>query len=129
MVASVEPLFAGADLVLTKPGGLTVTETIVAGLPLLLLPGIPGQEEENTRLLVEAGAARAAATPLEVVRQLDILRRDPIARQRMRAAQERLGRPDAAERILDLSLGPHAGTIAGMGGAVIAGIAARSGWS
>ncbi len=114
MVASVESLFAEADLVLTKPGGLTVTETMVADLPLLLLPGIPGQEEENTRLLVEAGAARSAATPLGVVQQIDILRRDPIAHQRMRAAQARLARHDAGERILELALGRPNSAVAGM---------------
>jgi processive 1,2-diacylglycerol beta-glucosyltransferase len=105
MVASVEALFAEADLVLTKPGGLTVTESLVAGLPIVLLPGIPGQETGNARALVDEGAARSAATPAEAVDQIDILRRDPIARQRMRLAQARLARPGAARVIFEGALG------------------------
>ena len=36
-----------ADLVVTKPGGLTTTESLASGVPLILINPIPGQEEEN----------------------------------------------------------------------------------
>lgn len=40
-----------ADLVITKPGGLTVSECLCCGLPMLLINPIPGQEEQNADYL------------------------------------------------------------------------------
>ncbi len=45
-----------SDLVITKPGGLTVTESLVSNLPLLAINPIPGQEEENAKFLIENNA-------------------------------------------------------------------------
>ncbi|MGH9750988.1 MAG: MGDG synthase family glycosyltransferase [Candidatus Polarisedimenticolia bacterium] len=105
IVSGIERLIGDADLLLTKPGGLTVTEAAVARVPLVLFPGIPGQEEANARIFERAGAARLGATPDRVVGEVRRLREDPIARRRMHEAQARLGRPEAADRILALALG------------------------
>ena len=40
-----------SDLIITKPGGLTVTESLASCLPLVLFRGIPGQETDNTEYL------------------------------------------------------------------------------
>lgn len=40
-----------SDAVITKPGGLTVTECLAFGLPLLMINAIPGQEEENAKFV------------------------------------------------------------------------------
>lgn len=45
------------DLIISKPGGLTVSESIAKNIPMLIPFAIPGQEEENTDFLVKAGAA------------------------------------------------------------------------
>lgn len=44
-----------ADLVVTKPGGLTTSESLSSWLPMLLINPIPGQEEENAQFLEEQG--------------------------------------------------------------------------
>ncbi|MDD5492241.1 MAG: glycosyltransferase [bacterium] len=44
--------YAMSDVVITKPGGLTVTECLTFGLPLLMINAIPGQEEENAKFVV-----------------------------------------------------------------------------
>lgn len=46
-----------ACLVVTKPGGLTTTETLACGLPMVIINPIPGQEEENAEFLVSNGVA------------------------------------------------------------------------
>ncbi len=46
-----------ADILVTKPGGLTTAEALVAQIPIVLCKPLPGQEERNARVLVEAGAA------------------------------------------------------------------------
>ena len=46
-----------ADVVITKPGGLTSTESLVSGLPIIVLNPIPGQEEQNAKFLEDSGVA------------------------------------------------------------------------
>jgi processive 1,2-diacylglycerol beta-glucosyltransferase len=48
-------LMAQADLIITKPGGLSSAEVLQLGRPLLLLCGMPGHEEENARVLSRHG--------------------------------------------------------------------------
>src|SRR5574344_349094 len=45
------------DLLVTKPGGLTTTESLASGLPIIVINPIPGQEVENTLFLEEKGVA------------------------------------------------------------------------
>ena len=45
-----------ADLIVTKPGGLTTTETMLKGIPMIVPYYIPGQEEENLDFLSNCGA-------------------------------------------------------------------------
>ena len=46
-----------SDLVITKPGGLTITESLASGLPIIIINPIPGQEEENAKFLEEKQVA------------------------------------------------------------------------
>ena len=50
-------LMAVSDLILTKPGGLTTSESLAMGKPLVVLNPIPGQEAANSDFLLEQGAA------------------------------------------------------------------------
>jgi processive 1,2-diacylglycerol beta-glucosyltransferase len=50
-------LMKEADLLITKPGGLTCSEALAVNLPMVLLNPLPGQEEENARYLHQQGAA------------------------------------------------------------------------
>ena len=47
----VPELMSVSDLVVTKPGGLTTTESLASGLPIIVMNPIPGQEEENAEFL------------------------------------------------------------------------------
>ena len=53
----VPELMSISDLVVTKPGGLTSTESLSSGLPMVLINPIPGQEEENAEFLEDSGVA------------------------------------------------------------------------
>lgn len=50
-------LMSVADLVITKPGGLTTTECLASELPMIVINPIPGQEEENAHFLENKGVA------------------------------------------------------------------------
>ncbi len=53
----VAELMSISSLVVTKPGGLTSSESLASELPLLIINPIPGQEEENAEFLENSGAA------------------------------------------------------------------------
>ena len=53
----VPELMSISDLVVTKPGGLTTTESLASGLPIVAINPIPGQEEENAKFLEDEGVA------------------------------------------------------------------------
>ena len=52
----VPELMSVSDLVITKPGGLTTTESLASGLPLIVIDPLPGQEEENATFVEKSGA-------------------------------------------------------------------------
>lgn len=56
-VTNMHELMAVADLIVTKPGGLTSSEALAMGKPLFILNPIPGQEAANSDFLLERGAA------------------------------------------------------------------------
>ena len=97
----IERLMGAADLAISKPGGLTTSECLALGLPMIVFAPIPGQEERNCDYLLEHGAALKAvdATALEYrVRELVA---DPARLAAMRANARRLGTPNAARAVLD----------------------------
>lgn len=53
----VPELMSISDLVVTKPGGLTTSESLASNLPMVIINPIPGQEEENAEFLEEKGIA------------------------------------------------------------------------
>ena len=51
----VPELMSISDIVISKPGGLTTTESLASGLPIIVINPIPGQEEENAEFLEQNG--------------------------------------------------------------------------
>ncbi len=90
-----------SDLAVTKAGGLTVTECLARGLPLVVVNPIPGQEEMNADWLVEYGAAVKVRQPELLPYKLGQLLQDGQRWGMMKRAARRLGRPGAAFDILE----------------------------
>lgn len=93
-------LMTAADLVVTKPGGLTISECMALGRPMLLTSPIPGQEEHNAIHLLEEGAAWLTDDAIGLDYKIARLMADP---PRLRAMAERsraLGKPGAARAVL-----------------------------
>ena len=69
----VPELMSISDLVVTKPGGLTTTESLASGLPIVAINPIPGQEVENAQYLESQGIAvwiRPKEDPNETIQEL-----------------------------------------------------------
>ncbi len=88
-----------ADVLVTKPGGLSTSEALAAGLPMVLLRPLPGQEERNLRYLTARGAALQTTHGDEMVKVVDDVLHDERIALRLRAGARSLAHPDAAERI------------------------------
>lgn len=101
----VERLMACADLVVTKPGGLSVSECLAMGLPMIVNSPIPGQEERNADFLLEQGVALKANDAVALEYRILHLLRHPARLAGMRDKARALGRPDAARGVLDTVLG------------------------
>jgi processive 1,2-diacylglycerol beta-glucosyltransferase len=88
-------LMAVADLIITKPGGLTTSEALALGKPLFILNPIPGQEAANSDFLLERGAAvkvnRVEDLPFRIEKLLGSKKLADMAR-----AAKSLGRPQSA---------------------------------
>ncbi len=63
----IDRLMSVANLVITKPGGITTAESLAKGLPMVILNPIPGQEARNTDFLVDSRAAFSAESVADVV--------------------------------------------------------------
>jgi processive 1,2-diacylglycerol beta-glucosyltransferase len=96
----VERLMACADLVITKPGGLTTSECLAMGLPMIVNSPIPGQEERNADYLLEQGVALKAFDGTTLEYRIRYLLDHPAKLADMRAKARALGRPDAARQVL-----------------------------
>ena len=96
----VERLMACADLVITKPGGLTVSECLAMGLPMIINDPIPGQEERNADFLLEHGVALKACDPVTLEYRVMHLLSHPARLAEMRSKARALARPDAAHKVL-----------------------------
>lgn len=92
----VDELMEAADLLVTKPGGLTTAEALVKGLPMILLSPLPGQEELNSRYLEEQGVALVASGPRFAAAAAGKLLDQPELLAKMKAASGRLASPRAA---------------------------------
>lgn len=87
---------AAADLVITKPGGLTTSEVLARGVPIVVMNPIPGQESRNSDMLLEAGAAIKVHNPHAAGEKIARLLNDDAKLASMRSAAKQLGRPNAA---------------------------------
>ena len=100
----VERLMACADLVITKSGGLTSSECLALGLPMIINAPIPGQEEHNADFLLEQGVALKASDGVTLEYRVRYLLQHPAKLNDMRAKASALGRPHAAQHVLDVVL-------------------------
>jgi processive 1,2-diacylglycerol beta-glucosyltransferase len=105
---SIERVMAVSDLAVTKSGGLTTSECLAMGLPMIVVSPIPGQEERNADFLLEHGAALKAYDGAGLEYKLRGLLQDPTRLNAMRASARRLAKPDAAESILKIVIRSNA---------------------
>jgi len=98
-VTNMNELMDSADLYLTKPGGLSVTEAAAKQLPMVLIDAVAGCEAHNMRFFVERGGAVTADNPEALAASCISLMKNPDRLQTMASALSSLSEKPAAEVI------------------------------
>lgn len=98
-VSNMHELMGAADLLVGKAGGLTVSESLCLGLPLVMVRPVPGQEERNALVVSAAGAGVTVHTTEQTLRETLRIMGDAAALDRMKHAAREFGRPQASAQI------------------------------
>ncbi len=101
-VNNAEELMAVSDIIITKPGGLSITELLNMGLFPVFVAAIPGQEQENMKLLAAYGVG---FTPRNISQIKDFvmeLRDNPHKLEGLKKNIIQVARPDACRELADV---------------------------
>ena len=101
----VPELMSISDLVVTKPGGLTTSESLASHLPMLIINPIPGQEEENAEFLEDKGIAIWLRKNDDSKLIIENLLSDNKKLNLMKENTKLLARPHSTETICKMILG------------------------
>jgi processive 1,2-diacylglycerol beta-glucosyltransferase len=101
----VPELMSISDLVVTKPGGLTTSESLASHLPMLIINPIPGQEEENAEFLEDKGIAIWLRKNDDSKLIIENLLADNQKLNLMKENTKLLARPHSTETICKMILG------------------------
>lgn len=104
-VDNIHELMAAADLIVTKPGGLSTAEALAMGVPMVLFRPIPGQEEGNARFLVNEGVACRVDNMKDLPAMVINLLQDHEQLNMMRGRALEIAKPQAAQRVADMVAG------------------------
>ena len=97
-------LMGASTILLSKPGGMTTAEALARGLPMVILDPIGGQEERNSDVLLEAGAAVKCTEVTVVAHKLRKLLENPERLRQMSENARSLGCTSAARDIARIVL-------------------------
>ena len=102
--SNVDELMEVSTLIVTKPGGMTTSECLAKGLPMVIVDPIPGQEERNSQFLVNQGIAVRVDDKRHIAHEINKLLDHPKQLAAMKQAALKNGKPMAAENIARLIL-------------------------
>ena len=91
-----------ADLVITKPGGLTTTESIVSITPIVITAPIPGQEEHNSNYILNNGLGFRLFNNVDKFLTLKHIISNKKRLEQVKEMQKLLAKPHAAKDICEI---------------------------
>jgi processive 1,2-diacylglycerol beta-glucosyltransferase len=99
-VQNMQDFMVASNVIISKSGGLTSTEAMAIGLPLITLRPIPGQESGNCEFLIGQNAGVKVKNEKGARRAVENLLNNPDKLEELRQNMLRIGRPQAAREIL-----------------------------
>ena len=98
----VADLMTASDIIITKPGGITIAEAIIKNLPIIITSPIPGQEERNTHFLMNTGVAARISEEANIDSIIYQIVDNPLRISHMKEIARFLAKPYACSEIVDL---------------------------
>jgi processive 1,2-diacylglycerol beta-glucosyltransferase len=102
-VDNVDDYMHAADLIITKPGGLTTSESIACALPMVVFKAYPGQEEQNAALLEANDIAVILRDSSETVDTVGSLLKNDEQLKKMRESCRSYVRKHSSRNIYELA--------------------------
>lgn len=93
---------AVSDVMVTKPGGLSITEAMNSHLPMIFFSPIPGQETQNIRILGEYGIGKADLSVKQMTAELEKMRTSKDYYRTLLMRSSLLAHPQAVRDIIGL---------------------------
>jgi processive 1,2-diacylglycerol beta-glucosyltransferase len=91
-----------SDLIITKPGGMTITEALIKELPIFIISPIPGQEERNSHFLTINGIAERIQKDTDVSNFVNKLIDNPYKLATMKKMSQKASTPNSGYKIVSL---------------------------
>lgn len=101
---NIHELMAAADVIITKPGGITTAEALARNTPMIIVKPLPGQEASNTAYLTQKNAAIKVDDPKKIRAVIDGLLEDPIRLRQIAESESAISKPNASFDIAKLIL-------------------------
>lgn len=98
----IDEIMAISDLIITKPGGLTITESLAMQLPIAIISPIPGQEEKNAQFLLNNGVGIRVTDAEAIERTIYQFLDNPLRVKHIKEMSEYLSKPNSTKDIVEL---------------------------
>lgn len=102
-IDNVDDYMHASDLIVTKPGGLTTSESIACALPMVVFKAYPGQEEQNAALLVENNIGVIMESSSDAAETVGALLKSDTRLREMRESCRRFVHKNSCEHIYELA--------------------------
>ncbi|MBI5216476.1 MAG: glycosyltransferase [Ignavibacteriae bacterium] len=99
-VTFIDKLMDVSDILITKSGGLTVSEALSKHLPMLIFDPVPGQEGRNADYLCETGVAQRVSSFINMRYKLNRLIEEPVSLSAMKNNAKNIAKPEATKTII-----------------------------
>jgi processive 1,2-diacylglycerol beta-glucosyltransferase len=99
-VDNIDEMMTVSDILITKPGGITITEALTKKIPMIIYNAIRGQESENYSFLVENNAALQCRNLKDLKDELTELLQKTNKKKQLINNSSRLSRPNAASEVI-----------------------------
>ncbi|PCK21101.1 diglucosyl diacylglycerol synthase [Bacillus pumilus] len=100
-VEQIDELFRVTDCMITKPGGITLTEATAIGVPVILYKPVPGQEKENALFFEDNGAAIVINRHEDILESVTKLLQDEETLEAMKQNIKKLHLKQSSQTILE----------------------------
>ena len=104
-ISNINELMAISNIIITKPGGVTVAEVLAKKIPMIIVKPIPGQEANNTEYLTREGAAIKVDEPERINVVVEDLLTHPEKLDFLSLSASRIAKPNASLDIARMILG------------------------